>query len=419
MEFENLIKERKSIRSFEKSSVSRKILEKILEDAIQAPISCNLQHFSFVIIDDPSLISSLSQEVSYKFNYSGSFVMITMQNSLSIKRGAGYTSAGFIADHLVLSASNRGIDSLVMAGFKHDKKIKKLLAIPRKHEIVLLIALGKGLDKSGQKPKRVPIENWIGYNTYNPLNLIKTKNKVRKWNWREVIDYRERIGLVYADRFRLNTFPKSAYEKVFEEFSLFIDNLGKNLSILDFITYDGMWAKVTSEEFAKKQSGNSLHISDFSISILESHKSKLNCDFILLKNFNDHNFDINFDLITSVFQLNHFPNVSEQLEFCYLMLIPKGHVLVAVHNDSLSKLLLRKIEYLKNIASRKPVNVYENSTFYRAGPFSNINRRKLLKIVKRSGFSIINFNEFKYGKIFKKSLVLIVVAQKQSLDYKN
>jgi nitroreductase/2-polyprenyl-3-methyl-5-hydroxy-6-metoxy-1,4-benzoquinol methylase len=412
MEFEALINGRTSTRSFEKIGINRSILEKILEDATQAPISCNLQHFSFIVLDDQSLINTLCEKVSYKFNYSSCFIMITMQNGLSIKRGAGYTSVGFIADHLILSASNRGLDSLVMAGFEHDKKIKKLLAIPRKHEIVLLIALGKGQDKVGQKPKRVPVENWVGYNTFSPLNIIKTKNNVNKWKWQEVIDYRARIGLVYVDRFRLNTFPGFAYEKVFEDFLLFIDAHSKNLTILDLITYDGMWAKVASEGLVKKRSSNSIHISDFNISILESHKRNLNCNFFVLKNFKENTFSTKFDVITSVFQLNHFPNVNEQLEFCYSLLTTNGRVFIAVHNDSLLKLLLRKIEHLKNIVLGNPVNVYENSTFYRAGPFSNIHSRKLLRILRGSGFFVINFNRIKYGKILRKSVVLIVVGQK-------
>lgn len=412
MEFDELINRRKSIRSFEKKGINRSILENILEDAIQAPISCNLQHFSFIILDDKSLIDTLCEKVSYKFNYSNSYIMITMQNDLSIKRGAGYTTVGFIADHLVLSASNRGLDSLVMAGFKHDKRIKKLLAIPRKHKIVLLIALGIGLDKVGQKPKRVPLQNWVGHNTFNPLNLIKTNNNVNKWSWQEVIDYRARIGLVYADRFRLNTFPRFAYEKVFEDFFLFIAARRQNMTILDLITYDGMWAKVACEGLVKKGSSNLIYMSDFNNSILESHHRHLNCNYFVLKNFKENTLSTEFDVITSVFQLNHFPNVNEQLEFCYSLLTSNGLVFIAIHNDTLLKLLLRKIKHLTNILSGSSVNVYENSTFYRAGPFGNIHSRKLLRILRTTGFSVINFNRFKYGKILRKSVVLIVVGKK-------
>ena len=79
MEFEKLILERKSTRNFTDEKIDTEIIYKIIEDAIQAPTSCNLQHFSFILIDDLALIKQLSKEVSYKFNYCKNFVLLIKQ----------------------------------------------------------------------------------------------------------------------------------------------------------------------------------------------------------------------------------------------------------------------------------------------------------------------------------------------------
>ena len=47
----------------------KKILS-ILENANYAPNSCNLQHFSFILVDQKQLITKLAKELTEKINWS-------------------------------------------------------------------------------------------------------------------------------------------------------------------------------------------------------------------------------------------------------------------------------------------------------------------------------------------------------------
>lgn len=412
MDFDKLISERKSTRIFNKSKVDREIVFKILQDAIEAPTSCNLQHFSFILIDDDNLINLLRKEVSYKFNYCSTFVLILKQKNLSVSRGAGYTSAGFIADHLILSAKNKSFDSLVMAGFKNDKKLKKVLGIPSNYEILMLIALGKGTDIIQNKPKRIEVNRWIGLNAFNSSNLFKISKHPRQWSWQEVIDYRTRIGQVYVDRQRLNTLPTEAYQIVIKNhFSKLVNSSG-NLKILDFMSYDGIWAKLLSEENKSSGSRHEIILSDFIQPVLDSLRDQLNLGTVLLNNFDPNNLKYRFDFLTSIFQLNHFANIDEQLEFCRGALFPGGGFLITTYNDSNKKLLLRSIILLLRRFQRKPVNVYENSIYYKSGPYKRVSKRYLVRKLNKHGFSVLSTNTYNIGTGFRKYLINVIESKK-------
>ena len=415
MEFEKLILERKSTRNFTDEIINTEIIYKIIEDAIQAPTSCNLQHFSFILIDDLALINQLSKEVSYKFNYCKNFVLLIKQKDLSIKRGAGYTSAGFIADHLILSATNRGLDTLVMAGFEKDRKLKKLLRIPSNHEILLLIALGKSADINLVKPARIHVNRWIGLNTFNSRNMLKTKKNPSKWTWQEVIDYRMRIGQVYVDRFRLNTLPIEAYQIVLKNHSYKLVTPGEKFKILDLVSYDGLWAKLVLEEIERNRSASEIFLSDFSEQILASLKRNLKTNTILLTSFDPNEVKIKFDFLTSIFQLNHFVNIDEQLKFCKEVLALNGILLLAIYNDTKIKYILRNLVIFIDRFQMKPINVYENNIYYKSGPYKKLSRWYLARKLKSLGFFVLSVNRYSIGKGFKKYTVTVLEAQKLDL----
>jgi nitroreductase/ubiquinone/menaquinone biosynthesis C-methylase UbiE len=412
MDFEKLISERKSTRNFNKLKIDRDIVCKMIEDAIEAPTSCNLQHFSFILIDKDELITQLRKEVTYKFNYSGTFLLMLMQKHLSVNRSAGYTSAGFIADHLILSAKNKGYDSLVMAGFGNDKKLKKVLRIPSSYEILMLIALGKSTDIVENKPKRIEVNRWVGLNVFNSSNLLKTDKHPKQWSWQEIVDYRTRIGQVYIDRQRLNSLSFEAYQIVVKNHSARLVNSRRNPKILDLISYDGIWAKLMSEAFEASGNSHKIVLADFIEPVLYSLKRQLNIDTILLRNFDPNNLKHRFDFLTSIFQFNHFANIDEQLEFCRRVLFPNGGILIATYRDSSIKLILRVLIELTRRFQGRSINVYENSIHYKAGPYQRVSNRYLARTLKKHGFSILSVDTYTIGTGFRKYLISVFEGQK-------
>src|SRR3990167_6320683 len=64
MDFFEVLHKRKSVRSFKPSSVSRDLVEKILEVAVYAPTNCNQQLWNFVVVEDTSVKECLIKEAA-------------------------------------------------------------------------------------------------------------------------------------------------------------------------------------------------------------------------------------------------------------------------------------------------------------------------------------------------------------------
>jgi len=62
MEYNTLIKNRRSIRSFTKEKVSPDILTEILQETCMAPSASNGQPWNFIVITDQTIIKKLSDE---------------------------------------------------------------------------------------------------------------------------------------------------------------------------------------------------------------------------------------------------------------------------------------------------------------------------------------------------------------------
>lgn len=52
-----VLAQRTSCRDFDGQRIARPMLEAMLADAIEAPSSCNQQHWHFVVVDDPDQLA--------------------------------------------------------------------------------------------------------------------------------------------------------------------------------------------------------------------------------------------------------------------------------------------------------------------------------------------------------------------------
>ena len=245
--------------------------------------------------------------------------------------------------------------------------------------------------------------------------MLKTKKNPSKWTWQEVIDYRMRIGQVYVDRFRLNTLPIEAYQIVLKNHSYKLVTPGEKFKILDLVSYDGLWAKLVLEEIERNRSASEIFLSDFSEQILASLKRNLKTNTILLTSFDPNEIKTKFDFLTSIFQLNHFVNIDEQLKFCKEVLTLNGIVLLAIYNDTKIKYLLRKLVIFIDRFQMKPINVYENNIYYKSGPYKKLSRWYLARKLKSLGFLVLSVNRYNIGKGFKKYTITVLEAQKLDL----
>jgi nitroreductase len=62
MEFNELLEKRRSVRKFQETQVPEDLIEKIIDDATQAPNAGNLQPWQFIVITDKKLIRKMSDD---------------------------------------------------------------------------------------------------------------------------------------------------------------------------------------------------------------------------------------------------------------------------------------------------------------------------------------------------------------------
>ncbi|MBE5997214.1 MAG: nitroreductase [Lachnospiraceae bacterium] len=156
MEFNDLIKIRRSTRKYTEERPDHDQIEEILKKAQQAPSWKNLQSARSYVAESPEILEKLRTEGLPEFNRKNSenAVLIVSTFVPGLSGFAGETQSneqgnawgaydlGLHDAYLVLAASDAGFDTLIM-GIRDADAIRKLLAIPENEEIFSVIALGK------------------------------------------------------------------------------------------------------------------------------------------------------------------------------------------------------------------------------------------------------------------------------------
>ena len=155
MEFQELIKTRRSVRNFKEEPVEHGDLEEIIREASLAPSWKNSQTGRYYVVESPEMIGQF-REMLPSFNQKSSanaaYIVSTYVKGISgFTQGAadnelgnvwGAYDLGLHDAYLVLAAANAGYDTLIM-GLRDQEGIRRLLEIPEEECIVSVIAIGK------------------------------------------------------------------------------------------------------------------------------------------------------------------------------------------------------------------------------------------------------------------------------------
>lgn len=179
MEFEQVVKNRRTRRKYINKKVPHEKLVKLVEYARFAPMGINLQALKYVIIDDEELVkkvfsftawSSLQpQNAPTEQEQPTSY--IAMIGDLNINPGGDFeTDAGSAGAIITLGAENLGLFSCWNGSF--DKEgVSKLLNLSEKHDLLYLFAVGY----SEQKAAYIDAENQV--TTYIDIDGVLTVPK--------------------------------------------------------------------------------------------------------------------------------------------------------------------------------------------------------------------------------------------------
>ncbi|MDQ0233445.1 nitroreductase family protein [Metabacillus malikii] len=197
-----VIKERHSVRKYEENiKIPREEIEEILNEAILAPSSSNLQPWRFIVIDDQEVKKELRQiannqeqvetasaiiavlgdkemhhnvEKVYKSNYEAGFMELeTVERIISsstamyqqapeeIRKNIASFDTGLVSMQLMLLAKAKGYDTVPMGGFNKQKFMERF-NVSERYMPVVLIAIGKAAAPAYQTT-RIPLNDIIEY----------------------------------------------------------------------------------------------------------------------------------------------------------------------------------------------------------------------------------------------------------------
>jgi nitroreductase len=156
MTFLELVSKRESTRRYLPEPVPRELIEKCLEAARLAPSACNSQPWSFIVVEDEEKKNQIARATKtslIKMNTWVStapvvIVVITERSRYAARmggalRGVQYSliDVGIACDHLTLQATELGLGTCWLGWF-NEKKIKKILDLPKATHIDVVLSLG-------------------------------------------------------------------------------------------------------------------------------------------------------------------------------------------------------------------------------------------------------------------------------------
>ncbi len=179
MRFLELVENRYSTRDYLDRAVEREKIERCLEAARLAPSACNSQPWHFIVVDDHSLKSLVAKETLGPMGSLNRFTLkapvliavVAEKPNLSSQMGAIIKNRpfylidiGIAAEHICLQAVEEGLGTCILGWFD-EAAVKKLLDVPAKNRVELIISMGYPAEVKAAK-KRKPLSQVFNYNRY-------------------------------------------------------------------------------------------------------------------------------------------------------------------------------------------------------------------------------------------------------------
>lgn len=171
MEFDGVVKKRKSVRSFKSKVPSWKLIMEAVDSACQGPFADGRNHLRFIIIEEEETIKKLSELSSQTWINESPLVVVVCSDDSTLEdlhgeRGRIYSrqQAGAAIVTFMMKLTDLGIDSCWVGAYT-DESIKQILGIPMHIQVEAIIPTGFEKEKSKKKEKKdiervINWENW-------------------------------------------------------------------------------------------------------------------------------------------------------------------------------------------------------------------------------------------------------------------
>jgi len=157
MDFDTVIKKRKSVRSFKSSSASWKLVLEAIDSALHTPFAGNHNNLKFLIVENPETIAELAKHSKQPWiKESGICVVVcsddTHLENMYGERGRIYSKqqAGAAIQTLLLKLVDLGLSGCWVGAYT-DEFIRNIIKVPGHIQIEAIIPIGQ--EKAERAPK--------------------------------------------------------------------------------------------------------------------------------------------------------------------------------------------------------------------------------------------------------------------------
>lgn len=156
MKFLELAEKRYSCKKYDSSkNVTKAQIEKILEAGRLAPTAKNLQEQHIYVVQSEDLLSKIDTVTPCRYGANTMLVVAFNKDNVFTYPGgngnSGVEDATIVATHLMLAATDEGVDSCWINNFDPEK-LHSVLGLPENEEILMLLDLGFAAEGSGPLP---------------------------------------------------------------------------------------------------------------------------------------------------------------------------------------------------------------------------------------------------------------------------
>ncbi len=200
METKEAIKLRRSVKQYESSyKIPTEEITELLTLASLSPTAFNIQHWRFVLVEDPDLRNEIRKVAWDQAQVTDSSLLIILcadlkawekspdryrknaseavQNFIlpaidgyyrdkdQVQRDEAMRSCGIAAQTIMLAAKSMGYDSCPMDGFD-SPAVAQLINLPDDHVISMFVAVGKGLSEASPRAGQLTFDEIVIQNSF-------------------------------------------------------------------------------------------------------------------------------------------------------------------------------------------------------------------------------------------------------------
>lgn len=146
MDFQELIRVRRSIRGYKPEPLAPDVLHRVLGAGRIAPTAANLQPIHLILVTDADVRARMKAVYAREWFYTAPAIVVgCLETGKAWQRSDGFNAGeldvAIVMDHIILAAAEEGLGTCWVVAFD-EAKAKEVLGVPPDVRVIAMTPLG-------------------------------------------------------------------------------------------------------------------------------------------------------------------------------------------------------------------------------------------------------------------------------------